>query len=109
MMNRNQLFEFHKEFTDKAFDILVKKNHDYSGKNGENPFANFQRCEAMGICDTRVGMAVRIIDKISRLSTYIESGKLMVDNEGYEDALLDIVNYCILFAAYSKGMESNEK
>ena len=28
------------------------------------------------------------------------AGKLKVDNEGYHDAILDIINYCILFDGY---------
>jgi hypothetical protein len=49
---------------------------------------------------------VIIIDKISRLSTFVADGKLIVTNEGYEDAVLDIINYMVLFSAYVK---SNEK
>jgi len=34
------------------------------------------------------------------LSTFATAGKLVVDNEGYRDALLDIINYCVLFSGY---------
>jgi hypothetical protein len=79
---------------------MKKKNHDYAGNSGEQPFANFQRCQAMGICSTEQGFLVRIVDKVSRLSTFANAGKLVVDNEGYQDAILDILNYCVLFSAY---------
>ena len=57
----------------------------------------------MGICSTEAGFLVRLTDKLSRLSTFSSAGKLTVDNESYEDAIVDIINYCILFSAYTKG------
>lgn len=102
-MNRSELFAHHKETCDIALELMKKKNHDYAGNSGETPFANFERCQAMGICATEAGFLVRITDKLSRLSTFAESGKLAVDNEGYNDAIVDIINYCILFSAYVKS------
>ena len=46
---------------------------------------------------------MRLTDKLSRLSTFASAGKLTVDNESYEDAIIDIINYCVLFSAYNKG------
>ncbi len=102
-MNREQLFNHHQELCQIALDIMKKKNHDYAGNSGLTPFANFERCEAMGVCSTEQGFLVRIIDKVSRLSTFAKDGKLVVDNEGYNDAVLDIINYCVLFSAYVKS------
>jgi hypothetical protein len=99
-MNREQLLKHHEELCKTALEIMKKKNHDYAGNSGEQPFANFQRCQAMGICSTEQGFLVRIVDKVSRLSTFANAGKLVVDNEGYQDAILDILNYCVLFSAY---------
>ena len=107
-MNREELFKHHKELTDRAFEIMKMKNNDYAGKGGDTPFANFERCKAMGICSTEIGFLVRIIDKISRLSTFVADGKLIVTNEGYEDAVLDIINYMVLFSAYVKSKSETE-
>ena len=63
---------------------------------------NFERCEAMGVCSTEQGFLVRVVDKVSRLSTFADSGTLKVDNEGYEDAIVDIINYMVLFSAFLK-------
>ena len=104
-MNRDQLFKHHEELCKIALDIMRKKNHDYAGNSGETPFANFERCEAMGICSTEAGFLVRLTDKLSRLSTFANAGRLTVDNESYEDAILDIINYCILFSAYVKSRD----
>lgn len=99
-MNREQLLKHHRELSEKAFQIMQKKNHDYAGDSGDSPFANFERTEAMGVCSTEQGFLVRIVDKVSRLSTFASAGRLVVENESYEDALLDIINYCVLFSGY---------
>ena len=104
-MNREELFKHHKVICDFALDLMKKKNHDYAGNSGETPFANFERCEAMGICSTESGFLVRLTDKLSRLSTFASDGKLLVDNESYNDAIIDIINYCILFSAYVKSKD----
>ena len=99
-MNRKELFEHHKELCATALGIMEKKNHDYAGESGDTPFANFSRTEAMGVCSTEQGFLVRVIDKVSRLSTFVESGKLKVENESYNDAIVDIINYMVLFSGY---------
>jgi|TARA_R100001594_G_scaffold50794_1_gene84111 hypothetical protein len=102
-MNREELLKHHDFICKTAKEIMKKKNHDYAGKGGDQPFANFERTEAMGICSTEKGFLVRVIDKVSRLSTFVDAGELKVDNESYEDAILDIVNYMILLSGYLKG------
>lgn len=102
-MNRDDLFAHHQELSKRAFEIMKAKNNDYAGSGGQNPFANFQRCETMGVCSVEQGFLVRIVDKVSRLSTFASDGKLMVPNESYEDAILDIMNYCVLMSAYVKS------
>lgn len=102
-MNREELFEHHDKICGHALELMKKKNHDYAGNSGETPFANFERCEAMGVCSTEAGFLVRLTDKLSRLSTFSNTGKLIVDNESYNDAIVDIINYCVLFSAYVKS------
>ena len=84
------------------------KNNDYAGSKGDNPFANFQRVEAMGVCSVEQGFLVRIVDKVSRLSTFAADGKLAVKNESYEDAILDILNYCVLMSAYVSDKQKQQ-
>ena len=107
-MNREELLMHHAGLCEKAVGIMKKKNHDYAGQNGGQPFANFERCESMGVCSTEQGFLVRVIDKVSRLATFVEAGELKVDNEGYEDAVLDIINYMILFSAFVKDKNESE-
>jgi hypothetical protein len=104
-MTRDELIQHHEDLCRQALELMKKKNHDYAGNSGKTPFANFERCEAMGICTTEAGFLVRMTDKLSRLSTFADAGKLQVDNEGYNDAIVDIINYCVLFSAYVKSKD----
>ena len=49
---------------------------------------------------------VRLTDKMSRLSSFIESGKLHVSNETVMDTCVDVINYMVLLSAYLKEKES---
>lgn len=76
------------------------KNRDYAGNNGVEPFANFTRVEAMGICSTEQGFMTRITDKMSRLSSFLRSGKMSVENESFRDTIVDVINYMVLLESY---------
>jgi hypothetical protein len=99
-MSREELLKLHGELCTEALELMKKKNHDYAGKGGSEPFANFTRVEAMGITATEKGMLVRMTDKMSRLSSFTESGKFAVCDEKLVDTILDMINYSVLFYAY---------
>lgn len=88
---------------------MRKKNADYAGNEGKEPFANFTRVESMGICSTEQGFLVRMTDKMSRLSSFVESGKLAVENESFEDTIIDIVNYAVLMYSYLHDKNTQEQ
>ena len=80
-MTRDELLKHHELICKSAQDLMNLKNRDYAGNGGKEPFANFTRCESLGVCTTEQGMLVRVVDKISRLSSFIEAGKMSVENE----------------------------
>lgn len=101
-MTRDDLFKLHEATTKECLDIMRKKNNDYAGAQADaDPFANFRRSEILGV-PGEMGLLIRVIDKICRLKTYIESGKLAVANEGFEDAAKDIINYMVLLLGMLK-------
>lgn len=102
-MTRDELLNIHESLCYKARELMKRKNADYAGNGGKEPFANFTRVEAMGVCETKIGMMVRMIDKISRLSSFLENGKFSVEDEGLVDTIMDIINYCVLFYAYEES------
>lgn len=101
-MNVEELLKFHLAFCYRAYRLVEVKNHDYAGADGASPFRNFTSPEALGIATTEQGILIRMIDKINRLVTFCKDGKLAVDNETAGDALLDLINYSIILAAYMR-------
>jgi hypothetical protein len=106
-MTRDELLVWHKTICDNGRILMDAKNRDYAGNDGLEPFANFTRVESMGICSTEQGFLVRLTDKMSRLSSFVESGKLHVSNESFMDTCVDVINYMVLLSAYLKEKESN--
>ena len=107
-MTRDELLKFHEQITKEARDLMSLKNRDYAGNDGLEPFANFTRVESMGICKTEEGFLVRLTDKMSRLSSFVRSGKMNVKDESFRDTCVDVINYMVLLVAYMKDKEEKE-
>ena len=48
----------------------------------------------------------RITDKLSRLSSFLDSGKMNVKDESFNDTIVDVINYMVLLSAYVKEKEN---
>jgi len=81
----------------EARGLMATKNDDYAGEG--DLFRNFAAVGAFGI-DPLQGFLTRIIDKVSRLATFVQSGTEALKHESYRDSILDILNYCVLLHAY---------
>jgi len=92
-MNREQLLKEIVKSQEKGFEIIKKKNTDYS--TNDDPFKNFRMWG-------KLGFAVRMSDKVSRIQQLITNGRAEVVDESLEDTLLDLSNYCHLMLAYLK-------
>lgn len=101
-MTREEYLRFHKEACEKMQEITKAKNADYTGASSD-PFANFSQVEILGICSAEQGFLTRMIDKMSRINSFVQQGTLQVKEESVEDTLLDLANYCLLFSGYIKG------
>lgn len=108
-MNRSELLQNHERLCSLARDLMKRKNADYAGKKGDEPFANFTRCQAMGVCSTEQGFLVRLTDKMSRLSSFVDAGVFEVKDESLEDTVVDIINYVILFQSYVQSQKEDSK
>jgi len=73
--------------------ILRAKNNDYASK--QDPYANFRASDIINIPPAK-GILMRTLDKIARINTFIEDGKLKVKGESVDDAIHDIINYMVL-------------
>lgn len=101
-MTKEDYLKFHRECLEKMAKITAAKNADYTGI-GDDPFANFTRVELLGICSTEQGFLTRMMDKLSRITSFVQKGELQVKDESVEDTLLDLSNYCILMMGYIKS------
>ena len=102
-MNRSDFLKFYEETTNKMLDITVAKNHDYSGFGGDDPFANFRVVENCGIASVEQGFLTRMMDKVSRINSFVQQGVCNVKDEKIEDTLIDLANYSILMAGYIRS------
>lgn len=105
-MTRKEYLQYFETTVQEMYELTKRKNHDYS--NDSNPFANFTRVEAMDICTTEVGFLTRMMDKMSRISTFVKKGELKVKDESVKDTLKDLATYSILFMAYLDSLNINE-
>jgi len=101
-MNVEDLLQHHTNLVVQAYAVMAKKNHDYAGAEGDTPFRNFTRIENFGVCSTERGILVRMIDKMSRLSTYLEGSEFQVSDETFDDTIIDLINYCVILSGYCK-------
>jgi len=96
-MNKTDYFEFAEKFMADMLELSRKKNSDYT--QGDDPFGNFIAVEILGI-KTEHGFLTRMMDKMKRISTFVNAGELQVKEESVTDTLQDLANYAILFAGY---------
>jgi len=98
---RESLLQYFTWQTARARDTLSRKNHDYACAGGnDDPFFNFKVTELLHVATAEQGFFTRMADKISRLATFISTGRLLVVGEGSDDALDDLMNYAVLLKAY---------
>lgn len=101
-MTKQEYLAFHAETCRRMVEITKAKNADYTGTNTD-PFANFSIVEKLGIASVEQGFLVRMMDKVSRINSFVQKGVLEVKDESVEDTLIDLANYSIILAAYIRS------
>ena len=93
-MTRETFFEIAANLGSKALNLLKKKSSDYA--HGDDPFRNFRR-------HGRMGVYIRLEDKLARLESFEKKGAFEVDGETFEDTIIDIINYAaIAYALFTE-------
>ena len=105
-MAQNDLLKFHEECLRGMLETIKKKNTDYNS-NTDDPYSNFEMVEKLGIAKAEIGFLTRMTDKLSRINSFVQGDKLLVEDEAVQDTLLDLANYCILMAGYIKHKGKN--
>lgn len=85
--------------------ILTAKGTDYTSGNSDR-LSNFRITEAIGIASAEQGLLCRMVDKIARVTSFVNTGKLAVTNESAVDAVHDIIGYAILMKALLQDKQS---
>lgn len=89
----HDLQQFVTEIYSKGTDIIGRKNRDYGDHKNSDPFGNFRRHGLKGFL-------VRIDDKLARLNTFCDNGRLAVMDESVLDTIVDAANYLAIMAAF---------
>lgn len=96
-MTKEKLFELHQSLCESGLELMRKKNADYSR---DGALGNFFVCETLQCAKAEMGILVRVSDKLSRLSSILQSedGPKVAD-ESAEDTIVDVINYMVLLKA----------
>ncbi len=94
---RNPLLKSMGETFERCFLTAIAKNNDYGGSNND-PFANFRNSTIAGV-SVEKGILVRLMDKMSRISTLLDK-EAMVKDESITDTIEDAINYLAIMKAY---------
>lgn len=84
--------------------LHISKGADY-GKPGDT-FANMRAAERIGIEAWRSAIG-KMSDKWSRIESFCTQGRL--ENESFEDSLLDIANYALIALTLYREKKAAEK
>lgn len=104
-MTKKEFLAFHRATCEHMIRVTEQKNSDYTGSN-DDPFANFKLVEIFGVSTVSRGFFTRMTDKLARVASFIKQGTLQVKDETVEDTLIDLANYCILFAGYLRSIRT---
>ncbi len=103
-MNHAELEENIEKIFKLLKDIRCKKNHDYGN---EDPLSNLRISKLMGMPPWK-GTLIRISDKFARLCSFSEKGSFKVNDEGFRDTVLDLLNYTLfLYILYNDEVNKN--
>jgi len=87
-------------------ETTTNKNQDYA--KDYDAFANFKRCEDLGICSTEAGILTRMTDKLSRIGNLLTKDNDVLD-ERLEDSVLDLAVYSVILYVYLSNKWTNTK
>ena len=100
-MTRQEFLSFAEAARKRMGEITTKKNADYTGgSKGTDPFANFrQGQDAFKVGSAEIAVFGRMMDKFSRIATYINTGVLEVEDECIDNDCLDLANLAVIMMA----------
>lgn len=101
-MTQKEYIKFLETSFSDMLETAKQKSADYTGYS-DSVFANFEMVSLCGIASVEQGFLTRMMDKISRINSFVKQGVLMVDDEKIDDTLKDLASYSLLLSAYIKS------
>ena len=98
-MNKKIFLKTIEGYFARNLETIKKKNNDYAGDENCDVFKNFNLVEYLGICSVEQGILVRMCDKMSRVSTLLNTDGSVLD-EKIGDTLDDLANYSMILKAF---------
>lgn len=106
-MTIEDLQKLHQELTKEGHDLLCNKGNDYSGHTETDTLANIKSCGQFGIPPLQ-GIVTRLLDKMSRLASFSKGVENKVKDDTVKDAVIDIINYAVIWYAVRKEEEDKK-
>ena len=101
----NELLLSTEELFTKCYNLMEKKNIDYSG---EDCFDNFFLSESLSGVPVEKGILVRLGDKFSRIKNLLDKLNI-VEDESIYDTIEDLINYSAILYSLLKHKENVNK
>ena len=93
----NPFMEEYEKIVNETMELCKRKNTDY-GSSVQDTFEKFGD----------ISYLVRITDKYNRICSLLQNGKAEVEDESITDTIVDLANYCFLWAS-SRNLKIEEK
>lgn len=104
-MIQKELLELHTQLAAASHSLMERKNSDYTGSG--DALANFNVSEQFGIA-RELGILTRLLDKVKRISVFMEKGVFKVPDESLRDTTLDLINYAVILYAAIKDRQKSK-
>lgn len=95
----NILLRDAKETFAECLTLMTAKNVDY-GQQDVDVYANFRKSLVVGV-DPKKAILVRIMDKVSRISTLIDNNGVSHVDEKLDETINDVINYFAILKSFN--------
>jgi hypothetical protein len=96
-MNIQEYLELKQKLFKKSDEISLIKSKSYSNI-ADDPFKNVKMATLIHVKPAK-GILIRLLDKISRIDTYVDGNGVDLVDEKLEDCVIDAINYLTMIYA----------
>jgi hypothetical protein len=104
-MNIQEYLELKQKLFKKSDEISILKSKSYSNI-ADDPFKNVKMSSLIHVKPAK-GILIRLLDKISRIDTYVDGNGIDLKDEKFEDCIIDAINYLTMIYAIVIGQQND--